>query len=65
VHSLTDGRLLRAARVPIGSYNVQRGDGVVLTPSLNTGTLTFLDRHGRVRASPRVARAAHDACVVR
>ena len=65
VHSLIDGRLLRAARVPIGSYNVQRGAGVVLTPSLNTGTLTFLDRHGRVRASPRVVRAAHDACVVR
>ena len=65
VHSLSDGRLLRAARVPIGSYNVQRGAGVVLTPSLNMGTLTFLDRHGRVRASPRVTRAAHDACVVR
>jgi hypothetical protein len=65
VHSLTDGRLLRAARIPIGSYNVQRGAGIVLTPSLNTGTLTFADRHGRVRASPRVAVAAHDACVVR
>jgi hypothetical protein len=64
VHSLTDGRLLRAARIPIGSYNVQRGAGIVLTPSLNTGTLTFLDRHGRVRASPRVAVAAHDACVI-
>jgi hypothetical protein len=65
VHSLTDGRLLRASRIPIGSYNVQRGAGLVLTPSLNTGTLTLLDRHGRVRADPRVARAAHDACVVR
>jgi hypothetical protein len=64
VHSLADGRLLRASRIPIGSYNVQRGAGLVLTPSLNTGTLTLLDRHGRVRASPRVARAAHDACVV-
>jgi hypothetical protein len=64
VHALTDGRLLLAVRIPIGSYNVQRGAGIVLTPSLNTGTLTFLDRHGRVRASPRVAAAAHDACVV-
>jgi DNA-binding beta-propeller fold protein YncE len=63
-HSLTDGRLLRATRIPIGSYNVQRGADRVLTPSLNTGTLTLLDRHGRVRASTRVARAAHDACVV-
>ena len=65
VHSLTDGRLLHAARVPIGSYNVQRGAGLILTPSLNMGTLTILDRRGRVRASTRVARAAHDACVVR
>jgi YVTN family beta-propeller protein len=65
VRSLTDGRLLRAARIPIGSYNVQRGAGLILTPSLNTGALTILDRHGRVRARTRVARAAHDACVVR
>ena len=64
VHSLSDGRLLRAVRIPIGSYSVQRGAGIVLTPSLNTGTLTFLDRRGRVRASPRVAAAAHDACIV-
>jgi len=64
VHALRDGRRLRATRVPIGSYNVQRGAGLILTPSLNMGTLTILDRHGRVRASPRVARAAHDACVV-
>ena len=64
VHALTDGRRLRAARVPIGSYNVQLGAGFILTPSLNMGTLTILDRRGRVLASPRVARAAHDACVV-
>ncbi len=64
VHALTDGRRLRAARVPIGSYNVQLGAGLILTPSLNMGTLTILDRRGRVLASPRVARAAHDACVV-
>ena len=64
VHALRDGRRLRAARVPIGSYNVQRGGGMILTPSLNTGTLTLLDRGGRVRASTRVASAAHDACVV-
>ena len=37
VHSLGDGRLLRSSRIPIGSYNVQRGAGLVLTPSLNTG----------------------------
>jgi YVTN family beta-propeller protein len=63
VHSLADGRALRRVRVPIGSYNVQTGGGAVLTPSLNSGTLTMLDRRGRVRAAPRVAAAAHDACV--
>jgi DNA-binding beta-propeller fold protein YncE len=63
VHSLADGRRVRTSRVPIGSYNVQRGAGLVLTPSLNMGTLTILDRHGRVRAQPHVAAAAHDACV--
>ena len=65
MHSLRDGRRVHAARIPIGSYNVQRAGGFVLTPSLNMGTLTILDRHGRVRRSVRVARAAHDACVVR
>jgi DNA-binding beta-propeller fold protein YncE len=63
-HSLADGRLMQAARVPIGSYNVQRGAGRVLTPSLNSGTLTVLDRSGRVVRELHVARAAHDACVV-
>ena len=63
-HSLTDGRLLHAARIPIGSYNVQRGGGRILTPSLNMGTLTLADGRGRVRSSTRVAKAAHDACVV-
>ncbi len=56
VHALSDGRRLRAARVPIGSYNVQRGAGLILTPSLNMGTLTILDRRGRVRARARASR---------
>jgi DNA-binding beta-propeller fold protein YncE len=64
VHSLADGRLLRTARVPLGSYNIQRGAGRVLTPSLGGGMLTVLDRHGRVTGEVRVASAAHDACVV-
>jgi hypothetical protein len=51
--------------VPYGSYNVQAGAGVVVTPSLARGTLTILDRAGRVRQEVKVARAAHDACVLR
>jgi len=64
VHALRDQRLLRTTRVPIGSYNVQRGRGRVLTPSLARGTLTILDAHGRVAHEVAVATAAHDACVV-
>lgn len=63
VHAL-DGRLLRSVRVPRGSYNVQRAGPLVLTPSLGAGTLTILDRHGRVLQIVRVADAAHDACVL-
>jgi hypothetical protein len=54
----------RSTRVPLGSYNVQRGAGRVLTPSLNSGALTILDPHGRVLHEVRVAAAAHDACAL-
>jgi DNA-binding beta-propeller fold protein YncE len=64
-HDLADGRIRRVARVPYGSYNVQAGAGAVVTPSLSRGTLTVLDREGRVRREVQVARAAHDACIVR
>jgi DNA-binding beta-propeller fold protein YncE len=65
VHALSDGRVVHTARVPVGSFNVQRAGGRVLTPSLGYGTLTVLDARGVVVARRRVARAAHDACLVR
>jgi DNA-binding beta-propeller fold protein YncE len=65
VHDLADGRVRRVARVPYGSYNVQAGAGAVVTPSLARGTLTILDRNGHVRHEVEVARAAHDACLLR
>jgi DNA-binding beta-propeller fold protein YncE len=64
VHALADGGVRRRARTPLGSYNVARGAGVVLTPSLRSGELTVLDAAGGVRWSLRVADAAHDACVL-
>jgi hypothetical protein len=64
-HDLADGRVRRVAHVPYGSYNVQTGAGAVVTPSLARGTLTVLDRGGRVLREVQVARAAHDACIVR
>ncbi len=64
VHALDDGRVRAAARTPLGSYNVLRRAGRVLTPSLNDGTLTVLDASGRTRWQVHVAPAAHDACVV-
>src|SRR5690349_4024614 len=53
-----------STRIPGGSYNAQPGAHRILTPSLGHGTLTFLDHAGRILASPRVARQAHDACIV-
>jgi DNA-binding beta-propeller fold protein YncE len=59
-----DGALVREVRVPVGSYNVTFGWSRLVTPSLGAGTVSVLDRNGRVRAVERVARAAHDACIV-
>jgi hypothetical protein len=59
-----DGRLLHIARVPRGSYNVQRAGRFVLTSSLGAGTLTILDLRGHVLHIIRVADAAHDACML-
>jgi len=62
VQRLDDGRRVRSATIPVGSYNVQYGFGRVLTPSLERGTLTVLDRGGRVLATVRVSSSCHDAC---
>jgi DNA-binding beta-propeller fold protein YncE len=59
-----DGDFVREARVPVGSYNVTFGWSRLVTPSLAAGTASVLDRNGRVRAIEKVARAAHDACIV-
>lgn len=59
-----DGDLVREARVPAGSYNVSFLHGRLVTPSLGAGTITLLDRNGRVQAVRTVARVAHDACIV-
>lgn len=64
VHRLSDGRALRTTRVPVGSYNVQEGFGLILTPSLERGTLCVLDAGGRLRHRVQVARSSHDACFV-
>jgi hypothetical protein len=63
VHDL-GGRLIRTANVPAGSYNVQEGFGVVMTPSLSQGTLCLVSRGGVPRGEVRVARSSHDACFV-
>jgi len=63
MHAL-DGRLLRAVPVPEGSFNVQQGWGVILTPSLSRGTLCVLSSRGARMRELRVARSSHDACFV-
>ncbi len=69
VHAL-DGRRLRSAPVPVGSYNVQgswddrRARRWVLTPSLSAGTLTTFSPAGVALDELRVARSSHDACFI-
>jgi DNA-binding beta-propeller fold protein YncE len=63
-HDAATGRLLRTARIPTGSYNVQEGWGVILTPSLSQGTLCIVDSRGRLRRRVDVARSSHDSCYV-
>ncbi|HEV2785700.1 MAG TPA: hypothetical protein VGV67_04875, partial [Solirubrobacteraceae bacterium] len=63
-HALADGQVLRRTRTPLGSYNVARGRGFVLTPSLGSGELTVLDATGARRWSLTIAGAAHDACAL-
>jgi len=58
------GRVLRTTGIPIGSYNVQHGHGLVLTPSLDHGTLAVLDDAGRLLRRIQVAGSCHDACFV-
>ncbi len=69
VHAL-DGRRLRSAPVPVGSYNVQgswderRARRWILTPSLSAGTLTTFSPAGAALDELRVARSSHDACFI-
>jgi hypothetical protein len=69
VHAL-DGRLLRSAAVPSGSYNVQsswddrRARRWVLSPSLSAGTLATFSPAGAPLDEIRVARSSHDACFI-
>jgi DNA-binding beta-propeller fold protein YncE len=68
VHAL-DGRLLRSAAVPPGSYNVQCSWGEfarrwIVTPSLSRGTLSTFSPRGALIDELRVARSSHDACFI-
>jgi DNA-binding beta-propeller fold protein YncE len=63
VHAL-DGRLVRSAPVPPGSYNVQHGHRWILTPSLSEGTLCSFSARGAPLRELRVARSSHDACLI-
>jgi DNA-binding beta-propeller fold protein YncE len=63
--SLRDGSVVGRTRIPVGSYNVQSGPGgLVLSPSLNHGTLCVLNRRGHLIREVHVASSSHDACFV-
>src|SRR4029077_4980404 len=58
------GGFLQTTEIPVGSYNVQHGPGLVLTASLDRGTLAVLDEHGRLLRVLQIAGSCHDACFV-
>jgi hypothetical protein len=64
VHSGWSGTIVAEQRIPAGSYNVQRGGGRVLMPSLSLGTLAIANGRGEVVRVVKVARSSHDACFV-
>lgn len=59
-----DGRLVRTTRIPPGSFNVTATGEMVVSPSLTRGTLCVMGPGGTVRRAPRLAPAAHDACIL-
>jgi hypothetical protein len=71
VHRLDGGVAGPRLRVPVGSYNVSlsdpdltAGQRIGVTPSLDRGTVCLFAAGGVVRIVRRVARSAHDACIV-
>jgi DNA-binding beta-propeller fold protein YncE len=64
VHHARTGRLVRTRRVPRGSYNVQQAYDLVLTPSLDAGTLCVFAPSGHLLQQVEVAASSHDACLV-
>jgi DNA-binding beta-propeller fold protein YncE len=71
VHRLDGSTVRRDVTVPVGSYNISFNgpaesfaQPVGVTPSLDRGTVCLLSPSGAVRHVRRVARSAHDACIV-
>ena len=71
VHRLDGSAAGPATRVPVGSYNVSLSDPdttfgqrLGVTPSLDGGTVCLFAPSGATRIVRRVARSAHDACIV-
>ena len=59
-----DGRLVREAELPVGSFNVSFAGRLAVSPSLTRGSIAVLGADGRVRSVRPIARAAHDACLI-
>ena len=64
IYRVDGRRLLRVIGADAPPQHVTFGWRTIVTPSLGQGTLSVLDRRGRLRAVSRVALAAHDASVL-
>jgi hypothetical protein len=62
IHTTEGESVARTTPVPPGSYNVQSGPGLVLTPSLDNGILTVLDERGHSLARVQAGPSCHDVC---
>ena len=63
-HDPLSAAVLSRDHLPVGSYNLSRHGPIVVSPSLDKGTVSIADRSGRVLFSRDVAESSHDACLV-
>jgi DNA-binding beta-propeller fold protein YncE len=63
-HDAATGSVTNRDRLPVGSFNISGLGDLLVSPSLEQGTVTVADPSGRVLLSRRIADAAHDACLV-
>ena len=63
-HDAASARVVNRDRLPLGSFNISGLGDLIVSPSLEQGTVTLADRRGRVLLSRKISESSHDACLV-